>query len=1199
MKKRALRKDFYMEIRKNLGRFLSIFFIVAMGVAFFSGIRAAEPDMRYSGDAYFDRNEFMDIQVMGTLGITDKDVEAIRRVEGVEKAEPGYSADVLVDLDGNQKILHVSSIVENMNHFTPEEGTMPGNPGECLIDQDFAESAGLEVGDFITLLSGNQDPVTDTLRTDKYKITGLGSSASYISFERGSSNIGNGEVNGFLAILPEDFALDVYTECYVCAEGAAQLTAFTPEYDNRVEEVLENIEAIGDYQGKLRADEIREDAKQELEKAEKELEDGKAEAEQELADALSKIEDGEKALTDGRQELEKGKQELEDGKNKLYSSQKEVDAAYARIASEEANLKQGKQELKSQEAVLAEQEAAFWQQYEAGMAEIQSGEEEIAASEAAFSKAYEEGLEQLEAGEEQARAGIAQALAEWNGKKAEYDQQAVILQSAKENLAQLQAAVENGMIPEEELPTVQGQIEALQTEIQAKEPSLKEWEAALNLGAQALEQQQKEVETQLAAARAEFEAQLAAGKQQLAEKTAEARQQLEAARTQLAEGKAQLEGARAQLEAAKQQISEGEAKFAQGKQQAAAGQKQIDLGWEDIRTGEKELADGEAEIKENEQKLIDARKEYEEGKAEAEEEIQNGENEIKDARQKIADIEDAKWYVNDRSITTDYTGYGDNADRMRAIGEVFPILFFIVAALISLTTMTRMVEEQRTQIGTLKALGYGKMSIAGKYLSYAMTATIGGSIFGVLFGEKVFPYIIVTAYKIMYTHVPDVVIPYNMKYGIMATGAAVLCTGLATLLACYKELASQPAVLMRPPAPKQGKRVFLEYLPFIWKRLGFIWKSTIRNLIRYKKRFFMTVFGIGGCMALMIVGFGLRDSIFSVGTIQYDELQQYDGMVILNSDADEEDRENLESYLEKEKDISSVSKGYLKKTNVKKGKTQKEVYLYAPMDLEKNKDFLVYRNRKTKELYELGENDAILTEKIAKALEIEKGDSLLVENEDGEFTEITITNICENYMEHYLYLSPELYHQVYHKPVEENNIFFKMKEFDEGKLGEIGEHILEERAALNVSYTYNMEERLDEMLESLDIVIVVLIISAGLLAFVVLYNLNNINITERKRELATIKVLGFYDNEVSAYVYRENILLTIIGTFAGVVLGSLLHRYVIATVEIDNVMFTRIIENISFVYSALLTFAFSVFVNMVMYFKLKKIDMVESLKSVE
>ena len=1183
MKKRALRKNFYMEIRKSLGRFLSIFFIVAMGVAFFSGIRAAEPDMRYSADAYFDRNEFMDIQVMGTLGITEKDVEAIEQVEGVEKAEPGYSADMLIDVQGNQKILHVASILDSMNHYKAEEGRMPKKAGECLIDEDFASSAGLKVGDTITLLSGTKESVTDTLRTDTYKIAGLGSSVSYISFERGSSNIGNGEVSGFLAILPEDFSMDVYTECYVTAEGARELTAFTPEYDKKVKTVLNHIEDIGDYQGKLRADEIRDEAGEALEKAEQELSDGKAKAKQELSDAKKQIEDGEQALKDGKAELETGKKDLEAGRNKLYASQKEVDGAYAQIGSEEGKIKQGKQELANQEAMLQQKE----KEYRDAVTKVEAGEAEISKFDTAYSS-LEAGIQQIEQGME---AGI-QAL---EAARVQYEQGLAALEAVKGQVAVLEEQLNQDGLSEEEKQMIMEKLETAKAQIAQQEQILAQAKTALEeQEKQFWEQQKPEAEAKLTALK-EQKVQLDAKKSEIEE----SRAALAAAKSQLEAQKPQLDGAKAQLQEAKNQIAAGEAQIAAAKQQAAAGQQQIDSGWAEIHAGEKKLAEGETEIVENEKKLEDARKEYEEGKAEAEQEIQDGEEKIKDARQKIQDIEDAKWYVNDRSITTDYDGYGDNADRMRAIGEVFPILFFIVAALISLTTMTRMVEEQRTEIGTLKALGYGKLSIAGKYLNYAMVATIGGSIFGVLFGEKIFPYIIVTAYKIMYTHVPDVVIPYNMEYGLMATGAAVLCTGLATLLACYKELAAQPAVLMRPPAPKQGKRVFLEYFPFLWKRLGFIWKSTIRNLIRYKKRFFMTVFGIGGCMSLMIVGFGLRDSIFSIGTLQYEELQLYDGMVILNSDADKEDRKKLETYLEKEKEVSSVSQGYLKKTNVKQGNSKKEVYLYAPQDLEKNKDFLVFRDRRTHEKYQLGEEDAILTEKAAKALEVKKGDKLSVEKEDGEFVEIKITNICENYMEHYLYVSPDIYQQIYNKPVEENNIYFKMKDFDEKKLGEIGENILEERAALNVSYTYNMEERLDEMLESLDIVIVVLIISAGLLAFVVLYNLNNINITERKRELATIKVLGFYDNEVSAYVYRENILLTLIGTIAGVLLGSLLHRYVIATVEIDNVMFTRIIENISFVYSALLTFGFSVFVNVVMYFKLKKIDMVESLKSVE
>lgn len=1139
MKKTAIRKDFYMEIRKSLGRFLSIFFIVAMGVAFFSGIRASEPDMRYSGDAYLDRNKLMDIKVQGTLGLTDKDGKALLKVDGVEKAELGYSADVLVEQEGNQKVLHVSSVLESMNQYVVEDGRMPEKSGECLMDQDFLESSGFQIGDRVTLRSGTKDPVSDTFKKETYEIVGSGSSCMYLAFSRGSSTIGSGDVDGFLAVLPEDFALEVYTEAYVKVKGAQEMTAFTEEYDKKVEKVLEEIEDIGDVQGKLRADDIRKEANEELEDARKELADGKAEAEKELADAKSKIEDGEKQLADGKADLEKAKQEVKDGKNKLYASQKEVNAAWAQIS-------QGRTELEAGKAEFAAKEAEFNRQYEEGMAQIEAGEAAQAEAQAVLTASWEE----------------------FQAKKAEYEAGVTQLEEAKNQLASLQKALDAGMIPEEQIEETQGQIQMLQGMIAQTEPEI--------------------------AAAGE---QIAAGEQQLLE----AQQQFdeETAKADLPGARAQLEAGKAAIEEARSQLAASESQLAEAENQAASGQQQIDQGWSEIYAGEAKIKDGEAEIAENEQKLADARKEYEEGKAEAEQEIKDGENKIKDAEQEIRDIEDAKWYVNDRSTVTDYTGYGDNADRMRAIGKVFPLLFFIVAALISLTTMTRMVEEQRTQIGTLKALGYGKWSIAGKYLNYALLATLGGSVFGVLAGEKIFPYIIVTAYKIMYTHIPDVKVPYNWEYAVMATAAAVLCTGLATLLACYRELASNPAVLMRPPAPKQGKRVFMERIPFIWKHLGFIWKSTIRNLIRYKKRFFMTVFGIGGCMALMIVGFGLRDSIFCVGTIQYQELQLYDGMIIMNTDADEEDREDLETYLEEENEIASASKGYMKMTNVKKGKTEKEVYLYAPLDLEKNKEFLVFRDRVTHKEYELKKDSVIVTEKMASLLGLKKGDKLSVEVEDGEFRDVTITEICENYMEHYLYVSPEIYEKLYGKSVEENNIYFRMEEFDEKKLGKIGEEILSYRAALNVSYTYNVQGRLDDMLESLDIVIVVLIISAGLLAFVVLYNLNNINITERKRELATIKVLGFYDHEVSAYVYRENILLTIIGTIAGVILGSMLHRYVITTVEIDNVMFTRIIESVSFIYSALLTVAFSLFVNLVMYFKLKKINMVESLKSVE
>ncbi len=1127
MKKRAIRKDFYVEIRKSLGRFLSIFFIVAMGVAFFSGIRAGEPDMRYSGDAYFDRNNVMDLRVIGTLGLTEKDIEALKETEGVETVEPGYSADMLLNVEGNYKVLHVASVLKDMNKYTVEEGRMPEKSGECLMDGDFLKAHGFQIGDKITLSSGTKDAVTDTLKTDTFEIVGSGSSSMYFTYARGSSTVGNGEVSGFIGVLPEDFGLEAYTECYVSVKDAKALTAFTSQYDAKVEKVQENIEEIADEQGKRRVDEIREEAEAELADAQAELDKGKKEAEEKLTDAKKQIDDGEKQLQEGKEQLKKANDELQSGKNKLYASQKEVDAAKKEISNGWSQYNTAKKEFDAQEA-------AFKEQYDTGMAEIAKGEEELA-------KAWDD----------------------FNSQKAEYDSGVTALAQAKELLAKLLASLESGMLPPEQIPQIQAQADALKAEIAEKEPVLQAAGAQIAAAQAILEQKQQEADVQFA----------------------EAKKQLE-------QGQAAIEAGRQQLEASRKKLVEGE-------EQAKKGQKQIDAGWSKIHDGEKQKTESETLVAENEEKLAKAKEEYEQGKAEAEQEIHDGEEKIKDAQLEINKIENAQWYVQDRSALPEYTGFGDNADRIRAIAKVFPILFFIVAALISLTTMTRMVEEQRTQIGTLKALGYGKLSIAGKYLNYALLATVGGSIFGVLFGEKVFPYIIVTAYKIMYTHVPDVVIPYNWEYGIMAAGAAILCTGLATLLACYKELASQPAVLMRPPAPKQGKRVFLERIPFIWKHLSFIWKSTIRNLIRYKKRFFMTVFGIGGCMALMIVGFGLRDSIFAIGKLQYGELQLYDGMVILNTDAEEEDRKEPAKYLSSEKEVSDIMEGYSKRVTISKGKEEQEVYLSVPSDLEKNKEFQVFRNRITKKEFELEKNSVILTEKAAQLLDVEKGDKIVLEDKDEKQAELQVTDICENYMEHYLYIPPETYREIYGEDMEPNTVYFKMKNFNEKGVKEIGENILDKRGALNVTYTYNIQGQLDDMLESLDIVIVVLIISAGLLAFVVLYNLNNINITERKRELATIKVLGFYDKEVSAYVLRENILLTIIGVVVGIALGSILHRFVIVTVEIDSVMFTRIIENISFVLSAALTCMFSFLVNAVMYFKLKKIDMVESLKSVE
>lgn len=1116
---KATRKDFYMEIRKSLGRFLSILFIVALGVAFFSGIRASEPSMRITGDRYFDQEELMDIQALSTFGITDDDIDAIEAVEGVERVEGAYSADMLCETKKKQYVFHVMSLPENMNHVTVSEGRLPKKIGECLVDDDM----GYKVGDTITLKSGTDDPISDTLKQEKYKVVGIGNSPCYISFGRGSTTIGSGSVSGFLLVPAKTFALDVFTEAYVQVEGAENLIAYTEEYDKKIETVLDRIEEITGERGRIRKQEIVDDAQAEIDDAKAELEEGKLKAQEELDDVKAQIDDGEAKLTEAKQQIADGKSQISSAKTTLNSKDDELTEAKTKYSS---GLKKWQEGTEAYEAGLAQFEAAKPEALE-----------EIAKGEAGL-EAYRKQLDEAKKGAQ--------------GKLKELEGQLAYIMS-----------LEPGPEDEDYEELHQKWEEQYGASIEQLETGISE----VNKELETLETQEQDYQSKLTALN-NSKAELAAKEQQLAD-------------------------TKAALDSSKQQLSDAYSQIESGKGQLASG-------WAQIDEKEQELASGEAEIAENETTLEDAKAEYEEGKKEAEDEIADGEAKIADAEEELAEIEDPKWYVYDRSNLPEHDGYGENADRMRAIGKVFPVIFFLVAALISLTSMTRMVEEQRTQIGTMKALGYSKWAIVSKYLSYALLATAGGSIIGVLIGEKVLPFIIIYAYGIMYQHIPEILVPYDWAYAIEASIAAVACTMFATVFSCYRELGEQPAALMRPPAPKIGKRVLLEYVGVIWKRLNFTWKSTIRNLMRYKKRFFMTIFGIGGCMALMLVGYGIRDSVFEIADIQYTEIQTYDGNLILKENLSEDEHQELTDSLEQNQDIARFMDAYMKNLVLTKDGHERETYVMVlgqPKDSEK---YVHFHDRKTKEAYELSDDGAIISEKTAKLLNAKVGDTISIKDENEGNKEIVIQNICENYMGHYLYMTPKYYEKVYGEKPEYNTVLFSVQDsYTREQMEEAGEKILARDEVLSLSYMKDIEKRLNDMLKSLNLVIIVLIVSAGMLAFVVLYNLNTINIAERKRELATLRVLGFYNPEVAAYVYRENILLTLIGTIVGAGLGKILHLFIIETVEVPAAMFGRIINLPSYIYSFLFTILFSMIVNGVMYFKLRKIDMVDSLKSIE
>ena len=1355
---KALRKEFWMEIRKSKSRFISILLIVALGVAFFSGIQASSPDMRYSGDAYYDESSLMDIKVVGTMGLTSDDVSSIESIDGIESAEGAWSTDVMCGEGQKQKVLHIESINDTVNKLDVQEGRLPEKSGEIFLDSTFASSNEYKVGDKVALREEGDSPV---LVTTEYTVVGTGRSPLYISFNRGNTTLGTGEVNGFGYVLPEDFDQEIYTQIYVTVHGAKGLTSYTDGYENLIAKIKDRVENIADDRCQIRLAAVKADAQEEINDAQKKLDDGKKEADEKLADAKEELDKGEKDLEDGRKEYEDGKSQLEDAKTELADGKKQLEDAKTELTDgknqledAKAQLADGKSQLESARSQLSSSKSQLdtarsqlddgWSQVNAAKAQLADGQAQLDSAQKQVTSGLAEleenqktldenkakladGKAQIEAGEQQLEAAkqtlttkqseldqskaeiiagqqqiestrtqlnaqkqqITDGLSQVSAGEAQLQDGISALESAKAQLTELQsqleivrasynAALENPDASQEEIDILAAQVSALEEQeaavsqqIQASEAQiesqrqqlaatrselesglaavedglsqLSQKESELNAGWEQITAGQAEIdagwiqiqeqENTLAASKAEIEAgeqelekgqkQLKAAKKKLnkaqkeidsnAETLAAGQAELDANVAKLNDNEAQYASGLEQYNSGARQIAENEAKLTSGEQEIAENEAKLADGEKEIADNEKKLADGEKEITDNEKKLQDAakdlkkgekdladgKKEYEDAKKDAEDEIAENQQKLDDAKKELEDLEMPEWMVTDREALPEYTDYGDNADRLRNIGQVFPVIFFLIAALISLTTMTRMVEEQRTQIGTLKALGYKKSAIAAKYICYAFFATLLGSVLGMLIGEKIIPYIIITAYGIMYHNVANTIsIDYQPGFALIASAASVVCTVGATLFASGKELQETPASLMRPPAPKEGKRVLLERLTFIWKHLSFSWKSTIRNLFRYKKRLIMTVFGIAGSMGLMLVGFGIQDSISDIAAIQYRELQHYDGMVIEDSDATEEEHAELFEYMKENEQIAHCNRVQMTKISAPKGSSSVSIYLFVPESLSEFAKDVTLKNRITGETYELTDEGAAISEKTASLLGLKVGDMIPLKKGDKEY-KVRVAVITENYMSHYLYMTPRVYEQTFGEKPEYENIVFTMQEDCKDDLEMAGSRILANPGALSISYTSSLASQVDRMLSTLDAVILVLIVSAGMLAFVVLYNLNNINITERQRELATLKVLGFYDGEVSQYVLRENVILTVLGIMFGAVFGILIHRYVITTVEVDAVMFGRNIKPLSFLYSGILTSIFSIVVNGVMHFKLKTIDMVESLKSVE
>ena len=1073
-------KDIFREIKISLGRFLSILCIVAIGVAFFAGIKASAPDMKNSADTYFDKYNVQDIQIYSTIGLTKKDVAAINKIKGVKSVQPSFSMDTLSQIDSTQMVIKVISygIDQKMNKVRVVEGRMPERENECLVEASSATNklyGTFHIGDTIKLQSGTDEALSKSLKHTKFKIVGTCYNPNYLSYEKGSSNIGSGTVNSFIYIQNTNVLKDYYTEVDVCVKGAKDLDCYSDEYFDVVDPVLKKIKKISNKQIDARIQSYQ----SELDEKKQEATDKFKDAENQFNDAQNKIDSGLSEIQSNELKLQNSKDQINQGWNEYYANLQLLD----NIPTLQNAIAQIEESEKKLPELLSQKE-----QVENGLQQI-NAEGDLNTKRTLIQNAIDFidiALKKLENYPDSSDAETIRI--KLNEKKELLQGQLSLIDQAIAKKAELEAI----------LPQIQSGIEQIQAGVAKK---------------------------------AELQSQL--------NQLLNAKNELNNAYVSLINGQAQYEDGVSKIEDAKNELNKSI-------EQLTLSKAEFNIQKHDAL---RELSDAQLEI----------------------------------------DKMEGKWIVLDRNSHYSYRDYGACADRMDGIAKVFPVFFFLVAALVCMTTMTRMVDEQRNEMGTLKALGYSKLQIASKYIIYALIASILGSILGCSLGMYLFPTVIFNAWNTLY-NIDQIKFLFQPGLILLASGSVTGITLLATLYSIYSELIEMPSQLMRPKAAKAGKKILLERITFIWKRLSFLQKVTARNIFRYKKRFFMTIIGIAGCSALLVAGFGINDSISDIVNQQYNVIYHYDATVSAKTS-------EITSQIKSLKGVKDVyEEDHLAVTTKIENKDISTTVHIISND-KKFKDFCTLFNGNKE--FDLDDSSVLISQKMATKLNKKAGDTIKIKDANNKVIKAKIKGVFTNYVGHHIYASESLY-KSWNTNAKTTHIYLiKSKKTTKKFERNLGNKIMNIDGVQSVTFYSSLQKNFKDMIKSISYIVVVLVISAACLAFVVLYNLSNVNISERKREIATIKVLGFTRKEVDAYINRETILLTVLGSLIGLGIGIGLHHLIMNLAEMDDIMFGRTINSISYVISFVMTIGFNAIINLCMHKKLNNIQMVESLKAVE
>lgn len=1207
---RTLKKNIRRSITGSLGRYIAILLIIMLGVAFLSGLRLTHPAMSATQVSYIRKTGLYDLRLLSTIGFDEEDVEAVAACDGVTDAEGSVYADFLLRSNGAEQVYRAHALTGAINQPDLVAGRMPEADNECLADADrFTEDV---IGQTFSLAELNDSDTLESFTYTEYTVTGLARSPLYLDIERGTTSLGNGALAGFVLIPAGGFCTEYYTELFVkCTDAFAP---YSDEYDGYVDALADAVEQDATLSVENRFDTLVSDAETEIADAEQELAEGRADGQRELDDAKQKLEDALRELEDGEAELEDARIALADGEAELQNALRELEDGEAQLAASKTQLDGAKAELDAGARQLQPGFTSWEGALAAGRASLRDGQAQLDSALAAGSQQLSDSKAQLEELEETYAAGQAQ----WEAGMAEYEQyQAQWEAGYSQYTAALAEYEENRAAYEEARAQYEANLEAFQgikdflppEEAAEQEAALEEARITLEETAAALD----EGKAQLDATGAELEAQkqqLDASKAQLDESAAqlaELRAGLDSGWSEYDSGVRQLEQQRAQQQAVLDSASASLEKFASGitayydgLSEYKQGAQTLAEGRASYEDGVKRLADSRTQYEEGLQSLADGRAEYEEGLADYEQglldfetEISDAEEKISDAKQKLSELKEPKLYVLDRaSSNAGYATFENDSQIVDRLAGVFPVFFFLIAALVCSTTMTRMVDDDRTQIGTLRALGYSRGSILAKYLIYSGSAATIGCLIGYFGGGYLFPLVIWTAYQMLYK-IPGYFCIYDPWLFVICLTASLLCSAGTTYLACRNTMEDTPANLIRPKTPVAGKRIFLERIEFFWKRLKFLHKVTLRNIFRFKKRMFMMLLGIAGCTALVLTAFGVHDSVADIANFQFDSIQKYDVSALCGDGMTEEWQTNVENAYGGQMEAHAVA---LMSTGEMTGPAAtKTVYFVVSDDPGITEIYDLHRNGE--QVPYPSDGEIVITEKLAKMAGVTVGDTVTVSASDTDRAELVVAGIAENYVNNYIYMTGATYDAAFEDDFQNNTLLIRVAEgTDEYALAAA---LSKEEAVSSISVVTDTRKMIDNMMQSLNYVVALVLGCAAALAFIVLFNLGNINISERVREIATIKVLGFHARETGAYVFRENIILSLFGIFCGLPLGVALHAFVMSQIQVDMVTFQNVIQPVSYLLTVLLVILFTVITDLIMRQKIARIDMAESLKSIE